>query len=199
MQTNVAQFQQTGILLEKGKNGRYDVGVIISANNDQPSLPRSFATNGSRALLLLHVALHAVAISFLVVGCEESRKILKLDTARVLGISTIVSYSFGFLSMLFVAAWAEFPTDKILLNTLSVLGYLVGIVGTTVLFALSIRATWEKDHYWLSAALFCELAAVSLMIACIVNLTARGGRSHTAPGSLSLNAGRAEALEIAPA
>jgi hypothetical protein len=148
-------------------------------------------------LLLLHVALHALAISFLVVGCEKSREVLKLETARVLGISTVVSYAFGFLAMLFVEAWAEFPTDKLFLNTLTVLGYLVGVVGTVVLFALSIRATWQDDHYWLAAALFCELAAISLMVACIINLSARGGRSHTAPGNLAANQPRAEGLEIA--
>jgi hypothetical protein len=65
-----------------------------------------------------------------------------------------------------------------------------------VLFALSIRAEFEPDHYWLAAALFCELAALSLMVSCIINLSARGGRSHTAPSKLAGNKPRRESIEI---
>lgn len=190
--------QPTGWLVDRSQDdGKFYPGVVLSdARGRQHSLPRSFVTDGSRCLLLLHVALHCLAISFLAIGCDKSRQLLQLEPARILGISAVVSYSTGFCTLLLNATANEFPTDYVVLNTLTVLGLLAGVLGTTVLFALSIRASWEADHYWLSAALCSELCAVSVAIACGINLCARGGRVHTADYALAKNAPRSETAEI---
>lgn len=178
----------TGIFYETEKHDVRASPWVICCRGDsgQRHLPRSYMTDGSRWLLLFHVALQACAIGFVSVACAESRAVLGLRVIDILSGVTIGTQSASCVLLVWLSWYARHPTDYVLSTAAIFAGFLCSMGCSFSLFTLSIRADdkFASDHAWWYVAFGTQLCALSLFLSCALNLAGRGGRAGQTPSYL---------------
>jgi hypothetical protein len=173
---------ETGILFEPdSENKLNDCWTICDpfGGGRQPYLPRSYVSDGNRVFLLFHVLLHIAAFVFTLAGGIQLRNTHNFDSMNWLVGFTSGSHAVAIIFLLGTAAWAEFPTEQVLLTAINFLLFFATGGLTCAQFALTIStdpAIMTKiEHRLLYAAIFLQAAAFSCFLACVVQLAANGG------------------------
>ena len=177
-----ADREETGILFEPDSaNKLNDCWTVCDpcGGGRQPLLPRSYVSDGNRVFLLFHVLLQIAAFVLTLAGGIQLRNTHTFDVMNWLVGLTSGSHAVAIIFLLGTAAWAEFPTEQVLLTAINFFLFFVTGGLTCAQFALTISTDatimTKSEHSLLYAAIFLQSAAFSCFLACVVQLAANGG------------------------
>jgi hypothetical protein len=178
-----AESENTGILFEPdGGHALNDCCTIFDCHGGgrNPLLPRSYASNGERWFLYLHVVLHLAAFATTLAGGVQLRSTHQFDNMLWLVGVTSGSHAMAIIILLGTAAWADFPTEYVLLTSFNFFLFLATGGLTCAQFALTVSTDpvimSKVEHPLLYSGIFLQAAAFSCFLACVVNLAANGGQ-----------------------
>jgi hypothetical protein len=168
-----------GILYEQKRQGEADANIFTTCdcNAHKKLLPRSYASDGDRKYLMLHVLCHVAAFSCTLAGGYFLIETHDVDNIRILVSITSGLHGFGILFLLAFAAYISHPTEYAFATAIN-FATLLGALGLTcVQFVLTVRVNSQMDteHFLLYAGLALQTFAFSLFVACVVGLAANGG------------------------
>lgn len=170
-----------GVLYERTNADGSDANccTIFSINDRarEPLLPRSYASDGDRRFLFLHVLVHLAAFA-----CTLSGGVCLITTNDVENIRILVSitsglHGFGIVFLLFFAAWKAHQTEFYLLTAINFASLLGTLLLSCVQFVLTVRkdSHMDTEHFLLYSGIMLQIFAFSLFVACVVGLAANGG------------------------
>lgn len=174
---------ETGVLFEPDTHHKLnDCWTLCDCygGGRQPLLPRSYVSDGHRSFLLLHVLLQLAAFVFTLAGGLGLRSTHSFPVMDWIVALTSSSHAFAIIILLGTAAWANFPTEQVLLTAVNFFLFLVTGALTCAEFALTVSTDPEVmdkvEHRLLFNGIFLQAAAFSCFLACVVGLAANGGQ-----------------------